>query len=127
MNITVVLGVPDQPEIRFQCPVWASRVANFEWTFTSASYFPNTQPTVHQITNKVGALDIKYSVFNDDYSSVLIIEDVQFSDAGTYTCIASIGDRISPITAANFLSVQGRIIILHCIAENIQGRKLNFM
>ena len=106
-NITVVLGAPDQPISQFQCSVRASRVANFEWQFVSTSHSSSTRPTLQQITNEVGSLDTKYSVVSTDYTSVLTVQDVQFSDAGHYTCIASIGDRISPIMATAIHTVQG--------------------
>lgn len=106
-NLTVVLGRPSQATSQFHCSVRASRIANFEWTFKTSSHTSNLQPTPRQITNEVGALDARYSVVSTDYSSVLTIGSVEFSDAGNYTCIASIGDRISPIMATAIHIVHG--------------------
>ena len=65
------------------------------------------QPVQQQISNEVGSLDPKYSIVSSDYSSVLTIQDVEFSDAGNYTCVASIGDRIDPIRSIAILTVNG--------------------
>ena len=106
-NLTVVLGTSSRVTSQFHCSVRASRIANFKWTFKSLSHTSNLQPTSRQITNEVGALDVRYSVISTDYSSVLTIEAVEFLDAGNYTCTASIGERISPIMATAVHIVHG--------------------
>ena len=113
-NVTVVLGTPSRATSQFHCSVRASRIANFEWTFKSSSHASNLQPTPQQITNEVGALDVRYSVVSADYSSVLTIESVEFSDTGNYTCIASIGDRISPIMSTAVHIVHGIENLTNC-------------
>ena len=107
-NIMVVLGMQSQLTSQFQCSVRASHITNFNWTFTSTSYSSSSQSTLQQIaTSEEGSLNTKYSVISTDYSSVLTIQDVQFSDTGNYTCIASIGDRVSPIATTFIHTVQG--------------------
>ena len=106
-NLTVVLGTPSQVTSQFHCSVRASRIANFEWTFKMSSHTSNLQTTPRQITNEVGALDARYSVVSTDYSSVLTIGSVEFSDAGNYTCTASIDDRINPIMTTAIHIVHG--------------------
>lgn len=93
---------------QFHCSVRASRVTNFEWTFSSKSHPSSTQSSLHQISNELGSVDIKYSVLSTDYASTLTIDDVQFSDAGIYTCIASIGGTLNPIAASAHLIVEGK-------------------
>ena len=70
------------------------------------------QPVQQQISNEVGSLDPKYSISSSDYSSVLTIQDVEFSDAGNYTCVASIGDRIGPIRSTAILTVHGTCYVV---------------
>ena len=108
-NVSVILGAQIQQIHRqFQCSVRASRVANFEWTFRSKSHPSSTQSSLHQISNELGSVDVKYSVSSTDYASTLTIEGIQFSDAGIYTCIASIGGTLSPIEASAQLIVEGK-------------------
>ena len=109
-NLTTTLGDDAQnQQSQFQCSVRASRVTNFQWTFTSTNHLSTVlSDTPHQLTNEVGSLDTKYSVVSRDYSSELIITDVRLSDTGIYTCIASIGSRISPIESSAFHAVEGK-------------------
>ena len=83
-------------------------MTNFEWTFSSKSHPSSTQSSLHQISNELGSVDVKYSVSSTDYASILTIEGVQFSDAGIYTCIASIDGTLSPIEASAHLIVEGK-------------------
>ena len=106
-NATLVLGHQDgSHQIQFHCSVRASRVTNFEWTFANASHI--SASAAHQITDAVGSLDAKYLVLSSEYSSSLIVEAVQFSDAGVYTCTASIGDSVSRIQASAFYAIEGK-------------------
>lgn len=108
-NASVILGAQiQQIHSQFHCSVQASRVTNFEWTFSSKSHPSSTQSTLHQISNELGSVDVKYSVVSTDYASTLTIEGVQFSDAGVYTCIASIGGTLEPIEASAHLIVEGK-------------------
>lgn len=100
-----------QQQSQFHCSVRASRVTNFQWTFAAATNhegLSSLNGSPQQISNQVGSLDSKYSVVSSDYSSELIVTDVQFSDTGIYTCIASIGSRISPIESSAFHTVEGK-------------------
>ena len=109
-NLTVTVGKTSQIVSQLHCSVRASRVTNFEWTFSSSmsSHLSSSvQPTNEVINNEVGTFDARYSVVSTDYSSVLTIDNVEFSDAGNYTCIASIGERISPIRATAIHTVEG--------------------
>ena len=109
VSVTVIIGpgAVNLPRTQFRCSVRSSRVTTFEWTFTSTSSNPNNPSTLRQIANEVGSLDVKYSVVSSDYTSILTIDDVRFSDAGNYTCIASIGDRIKPIASTFVHTIQG--------------------
>lgn len=113
VNVIAVLA-QDHSVKQLHCSVRASRVTNFEWTFLRTNHSSGIEqlPQPRQITNEVGALDAKFSVVSTDYSSVLTIEGVEFSDAGNYTCIASIGDRISPIMGTTIFTVYGMEIIM---------------
>ena len=112
MNVTLVLAQAHPVIRQLHCSVRASRVTNFEWTFLGTNLIDSSGidqlPQPRQITNEAGALDAKFSVVSTDYSSVLTIEDVEFSDAGNYTCIASIGDRINPILGTTIFTVYGQ-------------------
>ena len=112
MNNTVVLGATNHSASQFQCSVRASLVPTFEWTFTGAS------GSVQQIVNEVGPLDVKYLVGSSDYSSVLTVQNLQFSDAGEYSCIASIGGSNSTIKSANFLNILGEKCINFHVTDN---------
>jgi hypothetical protein len=109
-NVTTILDGQQQLG-QFYCSVRASRVTNFQWRFTAVNhgFLSNSMhsDSSQQISNQVGSLDIKYSVVSNEYSSELIIADVLFSDAGIYTCIASIGSRVSPIESSAFHTVEG--------------------
>ena len=88
-------------------------MTNFEWTFSRKSHPSNTQSSLLQISNELGSVDIKYSVVSTDYASILTIEGVHFSDAGIYTCIASIGGTLNSIEASAHLIVEGNFINLN--------------
>ena len=94
--------------VQFHCSVRASRVTNFEWTFRAKSHPSNDRSSLHQISDQLGSVDIKYSVLSTDYASTLTIDSVQFSDAGIYTCIASIGGTLIPIEASAHLKIDGK-------------------
>lgn len=106
-HLTVLIGTPSRAMSEFHCSVRASRVTNFEWAFERSSLLSSIQPPRRQISNEVGTLDARYSVLSTDYRSVLTIEGVEFADAGNYTCIASIGNRIDPISATTVHNVYG--------------------
>ena len=107
-NVTIVLGHPasQQRQIQFYCSVRASRVTTFEWTFTNTSQFSGMPHQINQ-THEDGSFGAKYLVLSTEYSSSLIIEDVEFSDAGIYTCTASIGSRIGDIEASAYVDIEG--------------------
>lgn len=110
-NSSVVLRPYTQQNLissQFHCSVRASRVTNFEWMFCSDSHPSSTQSSLQEISNELGSIDVRYSVSSTDYASTLTIEGVQFSDAGMYTCIASIGGTLSPIQASAHLIVEGK-------------------
>ena len=114
-NLTTTIYDDDQQQRgQFHCSVRASRVTNFQWRFTAINHGVLSSSihsdTSQQISNQVGALDTKYSVVSNDYSSDLIISDILFSDAGVYTCTASIGSRVSPIESSALHTVEGK----HC-------------
>ena len=115
-NLTVLIGTSSRPTSQFHCSVHVCRVINFQWIFSSSmSLYGSSgiQPIQQPISNEVGSLDPKYSIISSDYSSVLTIQDVEFSDAGNYTCVASIGSnyRISPIRSTAILTVHGTYTI----------------
>ena len=83
-------------------------MTTFEWTFNRKSHSSSTQSSLHRISNELGSVDVKYLVVLTDYASTLIIDGVQFSDAGVYTCIANIGGTLEPIEASAHLIVEGK-------------------
>lgn len=112
-NVTLALGPHTQNLSRqFQCSVRASRATTFQWTFTNTSQFSASEYSLqYQITNAHMELDNKYSILSTDYSSLLTINDIQFSDAGIYTCTASIGSGISPITTSALCVIEGEYLL----------------
>ena len=80
-------------------------MTNFEWTFRNKSQSSSTQ---YQISNELGSVDSKYSVASTSFASTLTIESILFSDAGVYTCIASIDGTLNPIEASAHLIVEGK-------------------
>ena len=76
-------------------------MTNFEWTFRNKSQSPSTQ---YQISNEL--------VASTDFASTLTIESVLFSDAGVYTCIASIDGTLNPIEASAHLIVEGKFMFI---------------
>ena len=130
-NVTTILDGQQQLG-QFHCSVRASRVTNFQWRFTAINhgFFSSSihsDSNSQQISNQVGSLDTRYSVVSSDYSSELIITNVSFSDAGIYTCIASIGDTVSPIKSSAFHTVEGKInAILIVICQSLQFGLVNY-
>ena len=111
-NVTTILDDGQQQLSQFHCSVRASRVTNFQWRFTAINHgflssSIHSDSNSQQISNQVGSLDTRYSVVSSDYSSEFIIANVLFSDAGIYTCIASIGNRVSLIESSAFHTVEG--------------------
>ena len=102
-NTTVTLTTEQQSgTFTLQCDVQSTDTPSIHWTFT------NTFASItRQLSNPAGSLyPSLYTVTpSGEQSSTLVINSLQFSDSGVYSCLASTSDASDD--ASTTLSILG--------------------
>ena len=102
-NTTVTLTTEQQSgTFTLQCDVQSTDTPSIHWTFT------NTFASItRQLSNPAGSLyPSLYTVTpSGEQSSTLVISNLQFSDSGVYSCLASTSDASDD--ASTTLSILG--------------------